>query len=79
MLDEIGQLKHFPMNGYFNPKSITNVLSFKLVADLEGYYVRMNTKNGPGMYVERNGKELLFRHSINGLFHCTIDELERFF
>ena len=39
----------------------------------------MNTKDGPGMCVERNGKELLFRHSINGLFHCTIDELENFF
>ena len=57
----------------------TNVLSFKLVADLKGYYVRMNTRDGSGMYVEKNGKELLFKHSDNGLFHCTIEELERFF
>ena len=78
-LEEIGRLKHFPMDEYYNPELIANVLSFKLVADLKGYYVRMNTKDGPGMYVVKDGKKLLFKHSNNGLFHCTIEDLEFFF
>ena len=78
LLNKIGPLKHFPMNGYYNPKSIANVLSLKTVGNLEGYYLKMNTKDRPGIYVENGNNKLLFQHSHNGLFHCTIDELERF-
>ena len=77
--NEIGNLKHFPMKGYYNPKSIANVLSLKAVGDLDGYYLTMNTKNKPGIYVEDGKNKLLFRHSQNGLFHCTLRDLKNFF
>ena len=58
MVSEIGNLKNFPMDGFYNPNSIANVLLFKLVADLKGHYVKMNTKDRPEIYVVRNGREL---------------------
>ena len=74
-LNETGTLKYFPMDGYYHPDSIANILSFKLVTDLKGHYVKMDTENRPGMYVVKGDKELLFWHSVNGLFYCTINEL----
>ena len=79
ILNETGTLKHFPMDSYYNPSSIANVLSFKAVMDLKGHHVKMDTENRPGMYVVKNGKELLFRNSMNGLFYCTTDELNEFY
>ena len=76
--EEVGPLKHFPMDGYFNPRSIANVLSLKAVSDLEGFHLIMNTKDHPGIYVEKGDNRLLFKHSANGLFYCTIDDLESF-
>lgn len=76
--DEKGALKHLPMDAYYNPDSITNLLSLKAINGIDGLFLTVNTKERPGIYAEDGRNKLLFKHSHNGLFHCTISDLKSF-
>ncbi len=75
---DVENFKYLPLQSYYNPRLIANILSLKEVDDIEGVHIEMNNKQQPGIAVIMNRKKLVFHTSLNGLFYCTIDELKRF-
>ena len=76
---EIGRLKYLPLNTYYNPHSIANVLLLKAVDDIHGLYLTMDTKISSGIFIEDGVHKLHFEHSPSGLYYCTIEDMEVFF
>ena len=76
---EIGTFRYLPLEVYYNPDSIANVLSLKAVAKMNGFHIEMNTKIEPTIVVVKDGKWLCFKHNNAGLYHCTFQELTKFY
>ncbi len=75
---EIGNFKYLPLQAYYNPESIANVLSLKAVADMKDFHIEMNTKIEPTIVLIKDDHRLSFRHNSTGLYHCTLQELTNF-
>ncbi len=76
---EIGSFKYLPLQVYYNPDSIANVLLLKAVAEMKDFHIEMNTKFELTISLVKNNRRLLFKHNNAGLYHCTIHELQNFY
>jgi len=75
---EIGDFKFLPIEVFYNPKSIANVLSLKAVDNVKGFHIEMNTSVDPFINVIKGNHKLRFMHSDTGLFYCTVDNMRQF-
>ena len=68
--DQIGMNKLVPVAMHFNPKSIANVLSLSVVADIPGTRIIMDTSIEKAIEVHmKNGNILKFEECTDGLYY----------
>ena len=76
--NQMGDFVHLPLKIYYNPLSIANILSLKAVSEIKGYRVSMDTSEDPSIRLHHGNETLRFPHSRNGLYYCTVEEMNSF-
>ena len=69
---------HLSLKIYYNPQSIANLLSLKEVSEIKGYRMSMDTDEDPSIRLHHGNITLKFPHSDNGLYYCTVEDMNLF-